>query len=102
MPDNPARQTGHEAIGRIVVGVINGRIKLPLGGWVWQAGEELQDFVLVSRSRRGDTTLLQHPGGGLQWEDRVLGQVADRRPVCGGTPADNGPRGTDFDRLHSL
>jgi len=103
MPYDAAGEPGHESVGGIVIGVVNGRMKLRLRRGCGQARKQLENLVLVAGSGGGDLAFLQHPGRGLERQHRVLRQVTDRRPLLGRTAADDraGRANLDRDNLRS-
>ena len=100
MAHDAAGQPRHEPIGRVVIGMVDGGVKLGLGRWRRQAGEQLQDFRLVSRAGGSNMAVLQHPGRRPVLDDRFVRHVQDGRPLRQRPAAHHRPCRPDFDGLH--
>jgi hypothetical protein len=96
--DDSTGEPGDEPIGRVVVGVIDGRVKLRLGGGGGQSREELENLALVAGPGRGHPALLEHPRGWLEGQNRVFREVVDRGTLGGGPPADHRAGRANVDR----
>ena len=91
--DNSAGQPSDQPVGRVVLRMIDRRVKFGSGRWCRQAGEQLQDFRLVTGSGGGDEAFFLHPGWRCQVNRRMRGQVMNSLPVSRRTAAEDRARG---------
>lgn len=102
MAHDPAAEPGHEPVGRVVIRVIDGGMKLRPGRGGRQAGEQLQDLALLPGPSRGNLAFLEHPGRRLEGHDRVVRNVVDGSPPDLRAAADHAARRANLHRLDDM
>jgi hypothetical protein len=104
VPHDPAGETGHQPIARIVVGVIDRRMELSPRRRGWQTRQQLQNFTLIAGPSRSHVAFREHPCGGGSGHRRVERHMPYRRPLGGyeRATADNRASGTNVDGVDAL